>query len=103
MWVRPASGRAPFPSFLPATDPEPVSWRTLTLDDREWRVSVAVERRPGTTDWTLVAAFRSTGADGARIWVPLDISSPSKAALFARADAMSQDDLAAALRRHLEP
>jgi hypothetical protein len=82
---------------------EPVAWRTLALDEREWNVSVAVERRPGTTDWTLVAAFRSAGPDPARIWVPLEISSPSKAALFARADAMSQDDLAAALRRHLDP
>jgi hypothetical protein len=79
-----------------------VTSRTLALDDREWSVTVAVERRPGTTDWLLVASFRPTTAGGSRIWVPLDISSPSKAALYARADALSQDDLTAVLRRHLE-
>jgi hypothetical protein len=66
-------------------------------------VSGAVVRQPGTTDWTLVAAFRSADPESRRLWVPLRISSPSKAELFARADAMSQDDLAAALRAHLDP
>ncbi len=78
-----------------------MAWRTLALDDREWAVSVAVERRPGSDDWTLVAGFRSRSPEPRRVWVPLEITSPSKAALFARADALSQDDLASALRQRL--
>lgn len=78
-----------------------MAWRTLALDDREWTVSVAAERHPGSDDWTLVAAFRSRTPDARRLWVPLEISSPSKAALFARADSLSQDDLASVLRRRL--
>lgn len=78
-----------------------MAWRTLALDDREWTVSVAAERRPGSDDWTLVAAFRRPGPDGQRYWVPLQISSQSKAALFARADSLSQDDLVSALRQRL--
>ena len=75
-----------------------MAWRTLALDNREWSVSVAAERHPGSESWTLVAAFRSPTPEPRRLWVPLSISSPSKAALFARADALSQDDLATALR-----
>ncbi|HRP07923.1 MAG TPA: hypothetical protein PLL69_05490 [Gemmatimonadales bacterium] len=78
-----------------------MAWRTLAFDDREWTVSVAAERRAGSDDWVLVAAFRRPGPDERRIWVPLSISSRSKAALFARADSLSQDDLATALRERL--
>lgn len=78
-----------------------MAWRTLAIDNREWSVSVAAERQPGSHDWTLVAAFRSPAPDARRLWVPLQISSPSKAALFARADTLSQDDLAVALRSRL--
>ncbi len=80
-----------------------MAWRTLALDDREWTVSVAAERRPGSDDWTLVAAFRSRTPDPRRLWVSLQITSASKAALFARADTLSQDDLASALRQRLTP
>ncbi len=78
-----------------------MAWRTLAYADREWTVSVAAERRPGCDDWILVAAFRSPAPDPRRLWIPLQISSPSKAVLFARADSLSQDDLASALRERL--
>jgi hypothetical protein len=78
-----------------------MAWRTLALDNLEWSVSVAAEIRPGSTDWTLVAAFRSPRPDTRRVWVPLPFSSPSKAAIYARAEALSQDDLATALRERL--
>ena len=70
-----------------------MAWRTLALDNREWSVSVAAEQ------WRLVAAFRSP--DTRRVWVPLPFTSPSKAAVYARADALSHDDLATALRQRL--
>jgi hypothetical protein len=78
-----------------------MAWRTLALDNREWSVSVAAERRPGSEDWRLVAAFRAPTPDPRRVWVPLPFTSPSKAAVYARADALSQDDLATALRERL--
>jgi len=64
-------------------------------------VSVAVERRPGTNDWTLVAGFRSSSPEPRRYWIPLPITSSSKAALFAHADKLSQDDLMGLLRAQL--
>ncbi len=78
-----------------------MAWRTLALENREWSVSMAVERRPGTTNWTLVAGFRSANPDPRRYWIPLPISSSSKAVLFAKADALSHDDLLGLLRQRL--
>ncbi len=78
-----------------------MAWRTLAVDNCEWSVSVAAEMRPGTRDWTLVAAFRSPTPEIRRVWVPLPITSPSKAVLYARADALSQAELASALRERL--
>lgn len=78
-----------------------MAWRTLAVDDREWTVSVAAERRAGSDDWTLVAWFRSPTPEPRRLWVQLPISSPSKAAVFARAETLSAGDLATALRQQL--
>lgn len=78
-----------------------MAWRTLALENREWSVSMAVERRPGTTDWTLVAGFRSATPEPRRYWIPLPISSSSKAVLYAKADALSHDDLLGLLRQRL--
>ena len=78
-----------------------MAWRTLALADCEWTVSVVAERRPGSSDWTLVAGFRSTSPDPRRYWIPLPITSPSKAAVFARAESIPADTLLAALRSHL--
>lgn len=78
-----------------------MAWRTLAVENCEWSVSVAVERRPGTNDWTLVAGFRSSSPVPRRYWIPLPISSSSKAELYARADALSQDELVGLLRAQL--
>ena len=78
-----------------------MAWCTLALADCEWTVSVVAERRPGSDDWTLVAGFRSASPDPRRYWVPLPISSPSKAAVFAKAESIPADALLAALRSRL--
>jgi hypothetical protein len=75
--------------------------RTLALANCEWTVSVVAERRAGSDNWTLVAGFRSAAPDPRRYWVPLPISSPSRAAAFAQADAIQADTLAAALSARL--
>lgn len=75
--------------------------RTLALGDREWTVTVAAERCPGSNDWTLVAGFRSAAPEPRRLWIPLPITSSSKAVVFAEADALSVDQLAGVLRARL--
>lgn len=78
-----------------------MAWRTLAVDNCEWSVSVSVERRPGSNDWTLVAGFRSSSPDHRRYWIPLPFTSSSKAALFAQADTLSQEELLGLLRARL--
>jgi hypothetical protein len=78
-----------------------MAWRTLAVENCEWSVSVAVERRPGSNDWTLVAGFRSSSPEPRRYWIPLPVSSSSKAALFAHADSLSHEDLVGLLRAQL--
>lgn len=78
-----------------------MAWRTLELDNHEWSVTVAAEMRPGSDEWRLVAAFRTPRPDKRSVWVPLPVTSPSKAVVYARADQLSHDDLADALRQRL--
>lgn len=78
-----------------------MAWRTLALEDREWSVLVAAERWPGTAHWTLVAGFHSAHPEPRRYWIPLPITSSSKAVLFAKADELSQDELLGVLRERI--
>jgi hypothetical protein len=76
-------------------------WRVVEHGERRWNVSVAAERRAHSAEWSLVFSFRCTGTDAPSVWVTYPISSSSKAALFAQADKLSNDTLAAALAERL--
>jgi hypothetical protein len=70
-----------------------MAWRVLDHAGQRWNVSLAAERRPDSPGWNLVFSFR--GADPAQrsIWAAYPLSSSSKAALFARAERISDHDL----------
>jgi hypothetical protein len=76
-------------------------WRVVEHGDRRWNVSVAAERRAHSAEWNLVFSFRCASAEGQSVWVTYPLSSASKAALFAQADKLSNDALAAALAERL--
>ena len=76
-------------------------WRVVEHGDRHWNVSVAAERRAHSAEWNLVFSFRSSGTETQSVWVSYPLSSASKAALFAQADRLSDDALAAALAERL--
>ena len=76
-------------------------WRVVEHGHRRWNVSVAAERRAHSAEWNLVFSFRCAGPDGQSVWVTYPLSSASKAALFAQADKLSNDALAAALAERL--
>ena len=76
-------------------------WRVVEHGDRRWNVSVAAERRAHSAEWNLVFSFRPASADGQSVWVAYPISSASKAALFAQAEKLSDDALAAVLSERL--
>jgi hypothetical protein len=76
-------------------------WRVLDYAERRWNVSIAAERRPNSPHWNLVFSFRPSEPGQRSVWGPYPLSSSSKAALFAQADRVSNDDLVALLTQLL--
>lgn len=74
-----------------------MAWRVLDHADQRWNVSMAAERRPNSPHWSLVFSFRGTDPGQRSVWAPYPLTSSSKAALFARADRISNADLVALL------
>jgi hypothetical protein len=68
-------------------------WRVLEHAGRRWNVSLAAERQPNSPQWNLVFSFRDVEPGQRSIWAAYPISSSSKAALFAQADRISNQDL----------
>lgn len=62
---------------------------------------MAAERRPNSPHWNLVFSFRPSDAGQRSVWGAYPLSSSSKAALFAQADRVSNDDLLALLTQLL--
>jgi hypothetical protein len=79
-----------------------MAWRVVEHADRQWHVTVAAERRGNASQWTLVFSFRSAPPDQRTFWVTYPLSSVSRAALFAQADQIPNEALAALLIEHLE-
>ena len=78
-----------------------MAWRVLEHDGRRWNVSLAAERQPNSTQWSLVFSFRTAEPGQRSIWAPYPLSSSSKAALFARAERISDQDLIQLLTQRL--
>jgi hypothetical protein len=68
-------------------------WRVLDHAERQWNVSMAAERQPNSPQWNLVFSFRTTDPGQRSVWATYPISSSSKAALFAQAERVSNDEL----------
>jgi hypothetical protein len=79
-----------------------MAWRVLEHGDRRWNVTVAAERRGSSPQWNLVFSFRCTGSERQSFWATYPLSSSSKAALFAQADKLPDDAIAAILSEHLD-
>ena len=78
-----------------------MAWRVVEHGNRRWNVTVAAERRANSSEWKLVFSFRSAEPEQRTLWATYPLSSASKAALFAQADKLTNDVLAAALAERL--
>jgi len=78
-----------------------MAWRVVEFADTQWSVSAAVERRPHKSYYRLVLGFRSSGPDATSVWAPYPLESDSKSCLFAEAERLSTDRLAALLAEHI--
>ena len=78
-----------------------MAWRVVEFGDTQWNVSAAVERHSHNAYYRLILSFRSSGPDGVSVWAPYPLESDSKSCLFAEADRLSTDRLAALLAEHI--
>ena len=77
-------------------------WRVVEHDDRRWNVSIAAERRANSPHWNLVFSFRPADPGQRSFWATYPLSSASRAALFAQAEQISDDAIAAFLAEQLQ-
>lgn len=77
-------------------------WRVVEHDDRRWSVSISAERRANSPQWNLVFSFRPTDVGQRSFWATYPLSSTSRSALFAQAEQISDDTIAAFLAEHLQ-
>jgi hypothetical protein len=78
-----------------------MAWRVVDHAERSWNVSMAAERRPNSPHWNLVFSFRPNDPGQRSVWGMYPVSSSSKAALFAQAERVSNDDLVTLLSQLL--
>jgi hypothetical protein len=79
-----------------------MAWRVVEHGNRRWSVTVAAERRPNSAQWNLVFSFRCTSAERQSFWATYPLASSSKAALFAQAEKLSNEALAALLSEQMD-
>jgi hypothetical protein len=77
-------------------------WRVVQHDARRWNVSIAAERRANSAQWQLVFSFRPPEVGQRPIWATWPLMSTSRAALFAQAEQIPDDALAALLAEQLQ-
>jgi hypothetical protein len=78
-----------------------MAWRVLDNGNDVWNVAIATERRANSAQWGLVLSFRSAGSNPQRFWAPYPIQATSKAALYAQAETLTDQDLMDVLNAHL--
>jgi hypothetical protein len=79
-----------------------MAWRVVEHADQSWQVTIAAERRAQATQWTLVVSFRAVPPEQRSFWVTYPLTSISRAALFAQAERITNEDLTAILDEHLD-
>ena len=78
-----------------------MAWREVTLGDTRWKVSLVAERVAPANRWRLMLSFRRAALERRSIWAPYPLESSSRSALFAQADRIPDDTLAAVLAQQI--
>jgi hypothetical protein len=92
--------RAPF-TVTPLSPAFDMSWREITVGETRWSVAPVAERVANTHAWRLVLSCRVAGDTRGAVWANTGLQSSSRSDLYAQADRLSDDKVAAAVARHL--
>jgi hypothetical protein len=74
-----------------------MAWRVVELDEHEWNVSVAAERRAHSERWNLVLSFRQRDGGTRPFWAEYPLSASSRSALLLQAEQIPNERLTAVL------
>ena len=74
-----------------------MAWRVLELDDREWSVTLAAERRAPSDRWKLVLSFRERDGGTRPYWTEYPLSATSRSSLLQQAEQIPNERLTAVL------
>jgi hypothetical protein len=74
-----------------------MAWRVVELDEREWNVSVAAERRAHSDRWNLVLSFRERDGGTRPFWAEYPLSASSRSSLLQQAEQIPNERLTAVL------
>ena len=78
-----------------------MAWREITVGDTQWKVFPVAEKTPRSNGWRLVLAFRPNPPQRRSVWAQTSLESQSRTDLFAKADRMTAEKIAAALTERL--
>ncbi len=79
-----------------------MSWREITVGQTRWSVAPVAERVVNTHGWRLMLSCRAAGEVTARaVWASTGLQSSSRSDLYAQADRLSDDKVAAVVARHI--
>lgn len=80
-----------------------MAWRVIAHGGQVWHVDAVAERRPHTTAWQLVLAFRAASAPAGlqSFWTPFPIEAMSKSSLYVQAERIPNSALASLLDERL--
>lgn len=78
-----------------------MAWRQVEVGDTVWAVTPAAERGVHSALYRLILSCRPHGGPGPSVAVPYPVESASKAAVFAQAETISPERIAAFLGERL--
>ena len=78
-----------------------MAWRQVEVGDTVWAVTPAAERGINSALYRLILSCRANGGSGRSVAVPYPVESASKAAVFAQAETIPPERIAAFLGERL--
>ena len=78
-----------------------MAWREITVGETHWNVSPVAEKTQRSNGWRLVLAFRPNPPQRRSVWAQTALEAQSRTDLFAKADRLSAEKIAAALTERL--
>ncbi len=76
-----------------------MAWKEVTIGETRWSVAPVAERTASTRAWRLLLSCRCAGEPRRAVWADTELESSSRSDLYAQADRLSDDRVAAVLAR----